>query len=186
MVNLNNPYFGGELQVVDSQDGTLTTCEFAASGRYCGCTGSLSYSPMGTSVHSFRMWPGDANGRDLSFCYRDFGSRRFHRRALKSYEMHITRLLAYQVDLPLERGQLQMVRRQIGGGVDSTIVCVETDTGLRGYGEVCPLGPALFGGVCGGRAGRVEGTGAAFDRRESARTRKAHRRMDAALKGLRM
>ena len=34
-----------------------------------------------------------------------------------------------------------MVRREVSDVFDSTIVRVETDSGLAGYGEVCPLGP---------------------------------------------
>jgi L-alanine-DL-glutamate epimerase-like enolase superfamily enzyme len=38
-----------------------------------------------------------------------------------------------------------MVRRQVWSLVfDSTIVGVETDSGLTGYGEVCPWGRLIF------------------------------------------
>lgn len=40
---------------------------------------------------------------------------------------------------------------------DSTIVGVETDTGLIGYGEVCPLGPFYLPAYAAGvRAGLLE------------------------------
>jgi L-alanine-DL-glutamate epimerase-like enolase superfamily enzyme len=55
--------------------------------------------------------------------------------------MKITRIFAHRVELPL----LETTYRRSGGKsvtiFDSTIVGVETDTGLAGHGEVCPLGP---------------------------------------------
>ncbi len=71
--------------------------------------------------------------------------------------MKITRISVYQVDLPLNKpywlsgGRLKFER------LDSTIVSIETDTGLIGWGEGCPWGmtylPAFGGGI---RAGIVE------------------------------
>jgi L-alanine-DL-glutamate epimerase-like enolase superfamily enzyme len=71
--------------------------------------------------------------------------------------MKITRILAYQVDLPLREG-----RYAWGGGksvdvFDSTVVRLETDAGLFGHGEVCPLGPAYLPAYAAGvRAGLAE------------------------------
>ena len=58
--------------------------------------------------------------------------------------MRITRLLAYQVDLPLREGRYNWAGGKSVTVFDSTVVRIETDAGLCGYGEVCPLGPAYL------------------------------------------
>ena len=55
--------------------------------------------------------------------------------------MKITRIAAYQVDLPLHEGSYKWSGGKSVEVFDSTIVEVETDTGMVGFGEVCPLGP---------------------------------------------
>lgn len=58
--------------------------------------------------------------------------------------MKITRILAYQVDLPLQEGSYSWSGSRRIEAYDSTVVRIETDSGLIGYGEVCPLGPAYL------------------------------------------
>jgi L-alanine-DL-glutamate epimerase-like enolase superfamily enzyme len=53
----------------------------------------------------------------------------------------ITRIFAHQVDLPLVEGQYNWASGKSVSVFDSTIVGIETDAGVTGYGEVCPLGP---------------------------------------------
>ena len=55
--------------------------------------------------------------------------------------MKIARISAYQVDLPLKEGNYKWSGGKSVDLFDSTIVEIETDSGLTGYGEVCPLGP---------------------------------------------
>ena len=55
--------------------------------------------------------------------------------------MKITRISAYQVDLPLHEGSYKWSGGKSVEVFDSTIVEVETDSGMVGHGEVCPLGP---------------------------------------------
>ena len=55
--------------------------------------------------------------------------------------MKITRIVAYRVELPLHETTYKWSGGKSVTVFDSTIVGVETDTGLIGYGEVCPLGP---------------------------------------------
>ncbi|GEM_PF-2028082 len=55
--------------------------------------------------------------------------------------MRIRRIAAYQVDLPLHEGSYRWSGGKAVTVFDSTIVRVETDAGLVGHGEVCPLGP---------------------------------------------
>ena len=55
--------------------------------------------------------------------------------------MKISRILVFQVDLPLHEGNYNWSGGKSVEVFDSTVVRVETDTGLAGHGEVCPLGP---------------------------------------------
>jgi hypothetical protein len=56
----------------------------------------------------------------------------------------ITRILAYRVELPLHEGSYKWSGGKGVSVFDSTIVRVETDAGLTGHGEVCPLGRSIF------------------------------------------
>ena len=58
--------------------------------------------------------------------------------------MKITRISIYQVDLPLHEGSYQWSGGKSVDVFDSTVVAVETDSGLCGHGEVCPLGPVYL------------------------------------------
>jgi L-alanine-DL-glutamate epimerase-like enolase superfamily enzyme len=55
--------------------------------------------------------------------------------------MKITRISAFQIDLPLHEGSYKWSGGKSVDVFDSTVVQVETDEGVTGYGEVCPLGP---------------------------------------------
>ena len=71
--------------------------------------------------------------------------------------MKITRIAAYQIDLPLHEGSYKWSGGKSVDVFDSTVVRIETDSGLVGHGEVCPLGPfylAAYG--AGVRAGITE------------------------------
>ena len=71
--------------------------------------------------------------------------------------MKITRISVYQVDLPLHEGQYKWSGGKSVGVFDSTVVGIESDEGITGWGEVCPLGPAyLPAHAAGARAGIME------------------------------
>ncbi len=71
--------------------------------------------------------------------------------------MKIKRISAYQVDLPLHEGRYAWSGGKSVDVFDSTIVQVETDNGLVGHGEVCPLGPFYLPAYAAGvRTGLVE------------------------------
>ena len=53
--------------------------------------------------------------------------------------MKITAIRVYQTDLPLVEGRYSWADGKYVEVFDSTAVAIETDTGLEGYGEVCPL-----------------------------------------------
>lgn len=55
--------------------------------------------------------------------------------------MRITGIQAWRVDLPLKEGRYSWSEGKHVDVFDSTVVAVETDEGITGYGEVCPLGP---------------------------------------------
>jgi L-alanine-DL-glutamate epimerase-like enolase superfamily enzyme len=95
----------------------------------------------------------------------------------------ITRIFAHRVELPLVEGSYKWSGGKSVSVFDSTIVGVETDAGLVGYGEVCPLGPFYLPAYAEGvRAGLRELAPhlLGYDPRELA---KLNYRMDAALKG---
>jgi cis-L-3-hydroxyproline dehydratase len=58
--------------------------------------------------------------------------------------MRITRILAYRVGLPLHEGSYKWSGGKSVEVFDSTVVAIETDAGITGHGEVCPLGPAYL------------------------------------------
>lgn len=68
-----------------------------------------------------------------------FGRHRRRRACI----LKVTRITAWQVDLPLAEGSFHW-----SGGTldafDSTVVRVDTDEGISGWGEVSPLGPAYL------------------------------------------
>ena len=97
--------------------------------------------------------------------------------------MKIARILAYRVELPLHETTYKWSGGKSVTVFDSTIVRVETDTGLVGHGEVCPLGPFYLPAYADGvRAGLRELAPHLIgeDPRELA---KLNRTMDAALRG---
>jgi len=71
--------------------------------------------------------------------------------------MKIRRLLAYRVELPLHEGGYRWSAGKSVTVFDSTVVRLETDAGLIGHGEVCPLGPNYLPAFAAGvRAGLGE------------------------------
>ena len=71
--------------------------------------------------------------------------------------MKITGFNVYQVDLPLAEGRYNWSEGKSVDVFDSTVVEVLTDSEIRGYGEVCPLGPVYLPAYAtGARAGIAE------------------------------
>ena len=58
--------------------------------------------------------------------------------------MKINRIRAYQVDLPLHEGSYKWSGGNYVNVFDSTVVEIQTDEGITGFGEICPLGPAYL------------------------------------------
>ena len=57
--------------------------------------------------------------------------------------MKITKISFWQIDLPMREGAYSWAGHSYAA-FDSTVVAIETDAGISGYGEVCPLGPAYL------------------------------------------
>jgi L-alanine-DL-glutamate epimerase-like enolase superfamily enzyme len=97
--------------------------------------------------------------------------------------MKITRIRAYSVGLPLSEGSYKWSGGKSVNVFDSTVVEIETDAGLVGFGEACPLGPAYLPAYANGvRAGIAE-LGPHLLGEDPLQIDKLNRRMDAALKG---
>ena len=97
--------------------------------------------------------------------------------------MKITRIRVYQVDLPLHEGSYKWSGGKSVTVFDSTVIQVETDAGVTGFGEVCPLGPFYLTAYANGvRAGIAE-LGPHLLGEDPLQLAKLNQRMDAALKG---
>src|SRR5689334_2706983 len=97
--------------------------------------------------------------------------------------MKIKRIQAYAVGLPLHEGSYKWSGGKSVTVFDSTVVSVETDAGVTGWGEVCPLGPAYLAAYANGvRTGLAELAPALLGENPMELTR-LNRRMDAVLKG---
>src|SRR5262245_61221615 len=97
--------------------------------------------------------------------------------------MKIRRIQAYQVDLPLHEGSYKWSGGKSVSVFDSTVVQIDTDEGISGFGEVCPLGPYYLPAYANGvRAGLAE-LGPHLLGEDPRELGKLNRLMDAALKG---
>lgn len=97
--------------------------------------------------------------------------------------MKIRRIAAYRVELPLHEGSYKWSGGKSVGVFDSTIVRVETDTGLIGHGEVCPLGPAYLPAYAEGVRAGLAVLAPSLIGEDPRQLEKLNRRMDAFLKG---
>ena len=97
--------------------------------------------------------------------------------------MKITKITAWQVDLPLHEGNYKWSGGKSVDVFDSTLVRVETDAGVTGYGEACPLGPVYLPSYAKGvRAGLSE-LAPALIGEDPTQLGKLNQIMDKAMKG---
>lgn len=97
--------------------------------------------------------------------------------------MKIERISAYQIDLPLVEGSYAWSEQKAITSYDTTVLRLDTDTGITGWAEICPLGPVYLPAYARGvRAGIAEMAGHLLgqDPREVGRVGQI---MDYALKG---
>ena len=97
--------------------------------------------------------------------------------------MKIASLKAYQVDLPLHEGSYSWSEGKSVAVFDSTVVRVETDEGLAGYGEVCPLGPSYLPAYAAGVRTGLEELGPHLIGADPTQLTALNRRMDRSMKG---
>ncbi len=97
--------------------------------------------------------------------------------------MKIQSISVYQVDLPLHEGSYNWSGGKSVEVFDSTIVQIDTDSGFKGYGEVCPLGPFYLPAyAAGARAGIAELAHHILGE-DPTQLEKLNRFMDRSLKG---
>ena len=97
--------------------------------------------------------------------------------------MKITRIQVFQVDLPLHEGSYKWSGGKSVEVFDSTVVRVETDEGITGHGEVCPLGPAYLASYAAGARTGLEELAPQLIGEDPTELTKLNRLLDAALKG---
>lgn len=97
--------------------------------------------------------------------------------------MKIKKISAWKVDLPLKEGSYKWSGGKSVSVFDSTIVGVETDTGVVGYGEMCPLGPYYLPAYASGVRAGVAELGPHLLGENPLELARLNRRMDVALKG---
>ncbi len=97
--------------------------------------------------------------------------------------MKITKISAYQVDLPLHEVTYKWSGGKSVTVFDSTVVIIETDEGIEGVGEVCPLGPFYLPAYAKGVRSGIEELGPHLIGQDPRQLGKINRVMDAALKG---
>ncbi len=97
--------------------------------------------------------------------------------------MKITGIRVYQVDLPLKEGSYKWSEGKSVAVFDSTVVRVETDAGIAGHGEVCPLGPVYLPAYARGVRTGLEEIGPQLIGEDPTQLSMLNRKLDYLLKG---
>ncbi len=97
--------------------------------------------------------------------------------------MKIARIFAHRIELPLIEGTYKWSGGKSVSVFDSTLVGVEADNGLIGYGEVCPLGPFYLPAYAAGVRSGLRELGPHLLGLDPRELGKLNQRMDAALLG---
>ena len=97
--------------------------------------------------------------------------------------MKISKISIFQVDLPLYEGSYNWSGNKSVKVFDSTVVQVETDEGIIGYGEVCPLGPVYLPAYAEGARAGIQVLAPALLGLDPTQLVKLNRHMDTTLKG---
>ena len=95
----------------------------------------------------------------------------------------IRSISAYQADLPLHEGSYNWSGGKSVSVFDSTIVAIETDEGVTGYGEVCPLGPFYLPAYAEGARTGIGELAPHLIGEDPTQLLPLNRHMDAVLKG---
>ena len=97
--------------------------------------------------------------------------------------MKINRINVYRTDLPLKEGRYNWSNDNSVAVFDATVVEVETDAGIAGYGESTPLGPAYLPAYAGGVRAGLQELGPKLIGMDPTDLGALNRRMDALLRG---
>jgi L-alanine-DL-glutamate epimerase-like enolase superfamily enzyme len=97
--------------------------------------------------------------------------------------MQIIGISAYRVELPLYEGSYKWSGGKSVDVFDSTVVAIRTDTGITGYGEICPLGPAYLAAYAAGARAGIAELAPHLLGLDPTQLQVMNRRMDQALKG---
>lgn len=97
--------------------------------------------------------------------------------------MKIAEIKIYQVDLPLKEGSYNWSEEKRVDVFDSTIVEIKSDSGITGYGEICPLGPVYLPAYAAGVRAGIKEIGPKLIDADPTQLLKINRIMDYTLKG---
>ncbi len=97
--------------------------------------------------------------------------------------MKITRIQVFQVDLPLHEGSYNWSGGKSVAVFDSTVVRLETDSGLVGFGEITPLGPVYLPSYAAGARSGISELAPQLVGLDPRDVDVVSRAMDVALKG---
>jgi L-alanine-DL-glutamate epimerase-like enolase superfamily enzyme len=97
--------------------------------------------------------------------------------------MRIAGISAYRVELPLHEGSYKWSGGNAVDVFDSTVVAIETDAGMTGYGEICPLGPAYLAAYAAGARTGIAEVAPHLLGMDPTQLQVINRRMDQVLRG---
>ncbi len=97
--------------------------------------------------------------------------------------MKIRKISVFQVNLPLHEGSYNWAGGKSVKVFDSTVVRIETDKGIIGHGEVCPLGPVYLPAYAEGARAGIQVLAPALLGQDPTQLTKLNRHMDTTLKG---
>ncbi len=89
----------------------------------------------------------------------------------------------YQVDLPLHEGSYNWSDGKSVSVFDSTVVLIDTDEGICGCGEVCPLGPFYLPAYAAGARAGIAQLGPSLLGEDPRQTRRLYQLMERTLQG---
>lgn len=96
--------------------------------------------------------------------------------------MQITSIAIHQVDLPLKEGSYSWSTQSFSS-FDSTVVIIDTDEGVFGVGEICPLGPSYLPAYAEGARTGLALLGRGLIGEDPLQIGAINERMDSLLKG---
>ena len=97
--------------------------------------------------------------------------------------MKISKISVYKVGLPLYEGTYNWSGSKSVQVFDSTVLRIETNEGITGLGEVCPLGPVYLPAYAEGARAGIQVLAPALIGEDPTQLAKLNRQMDAMLKG---